>query len=92
MLNYNKNKLINNCLVKYYETFAHMLDTADYVPEKYNKRIQRYIFRNMRRQFRRVDIEDRKYQAEQRKKARLKVKQAKENKTNKEVKENAEKE
>ncbi len=39
MINYNKNKLINECLVKYYETFAHTLDTADYVPEKFNKKI-----------------------------------------------------
>ena len=38
MINYNKNKLINTCLVKYYETFALTLDTADFVPEKYNKK------------------------------------------------------
>ena len=31
MINYNKNKLINETLVKYYETFEHTLDTADYV-------------------------------------------------------------
>lgn len=88
MLNYNKNKLINKCLVKYYETFAHTLDTADYVPAKYNDKILKYIFKNMKRQFRKVDKEDRQYQAEQRKKARLKAKQAKENKSDKEVKNN----
>ena len=27
MINYNKNKLINKTLDKYYETFSHMLDT-----------------------------------------------------------------
>ncbi len=88
MLNYNKNKLINKCLVTYYETFAHTLDTCDYVPEKYNLKILKYIFKNMKRQFRKIDKEDRIYQAEQRKKARLKAKQAKENKTDKEVKNN----
>lgn len=82
MLNYNKNKLINECLVTYYETFAHTLDTSDYVPEKYNNKILKFIFKNMRRQFHKLDREDRKYQAEQRKKARLKAKQSKKNTTN----------
>ena len=82
MLNYNKNKLINECLVKYYETFAHTLDTSDYVPEKYNNKILKYIFKNMRK----LDKEDKKYQRQANKKARLKAKQAKKNKTDKEVK------
>ncbi len=88
MLNYNKNKLINKCLVNYYETFAHTLDTSDYVPEKYNDKILKYIFKNMKRQFRKIDKEDKIYQAEQRKKARLKAKQTKKNKTDKEDKNN----
>lgn len=79
MINYNKNKLINKCLVTYYETFAHTLDTADYVPEKYNNKILKYIFKNMKRQFRKIDREDRKYQRQEKKKARLKAKQAKKN-------------
>ncbi len=73
MLNYNKNDLINECLSTYYETFARTLDTADYVPQRYNRKILRYIFKNMRKQFRKVDHEDRIYQREQRKKARAKV-------------------
>ena len=85
MLNYNKNKLINECLVKYYETFAHTLDTSDYVPQKYNKKILAYIFKNMKRQFRRIDREDRTYQAKQREKARLKAKQVKKKIKDKEV-------
>lgn len=88
MLNYNKNKLINKCLVAYYETFAHTLDTSDYVPEKYNDKILKYIFKNMKRQFRKIDKEDKIYQAEQCKKARLKAKQTKKNKTDKEEKNN----
>ena len=55
MLNYNKNKLINECLVRYYETFSHTLDTADFVPEKYNDKINAYIFKNMKKAFKRVD-------------------------------------
>ena len=74
MINYNKNKLINTCLGKYYETFALTLDTADFVPEKYNKKILAYIFKNMKRQFRRVDREDRRYQRELRRKEKEKLK------------------
>lgn len=76
MINYNKNNLINTCLGKYYETFACTLDTADFVPEKYNKRILAYIFKNMRRQFKRIDKADKSYQKDIAKKERLKAKQA----------------
>lgn len=62
MINYNKNKLINECLIKYYETFAHTLDTADYVPEKYNNKILAYIFKKMKKQFKKIDREDNRYQ------------------------------
>lgn len=62
MINYNKNKLINECLVKYYETFAHTLDTADYVPTKYNEKILAYVFKNMKKQFKKIDRADKQYQ------------------------------
>ena len=74
MINYNKNKLINTCLETYYATFAQTLDTADFVPEKYNKKILAYIFRNMKRQFRKIDREDRRYQRAVRKREKLKAK------------------
>ena len=76
MINYNKNKLINTCLVKYYETFALTLDTADFVPEKYNKKILAYIFKNMKRQFRKVDKADRLYQKELARKERERAKRS----------------
>lgn len=75
MINYNKNKLINTCLETYYDTFSRTLDTADFVPEKYNKKILAYIFKNMKRQFRRLDREDRRYQRAVRKREKLKAKQ-----------------
>ena len=75
MINYNKNMLINTCLETYYATFAQTLDTADFVPEKYNKKILAYIFKNMKRQFRKIDREDRRYQRAVRKKEKLKAKQ-----------------
>lgn len=74
MINYNKNKLIDECLARYYETFAHTLDTADYVPQKYNKRILAYIFKNMKRQFRKIDRADRRYQRDLIRKEKEKIK------------------
>ena len=72
MLNYNKNKLINTCLNKYYETFSHTRDTADFVPDEYNDKITKYIFKNMKKAFKRIDKEDRKYQRQFNKKQKSK--------------------
>jgi len=55
-----KNELINAVLEKYFETFSKTLDTADYVPAKYGKKIHAYIFKNMKRKFKEVDREYRK--------------------------------
>ena len=76
MINYNKNKLINTCLATYYETFACTLDTADFVPEKYNKKILEYIFKNLKRQFKRIDKADKANQKDIARKEKLKAKQA----------------
>ena len=77
MINYNKNKLINECLCKYYETFSRTLDTADFVPEKYNDKILRYIFKNMKKAFKRIDKEDRNYQRQFNKRLKTDAKQEK---------------
>ena len=67
MLNFHKNELINATLVEFYKTFEHTLDTVDYVPEKYNAKICAYIFKNMKRAFRKIDRVDRVYQRQLRK-------------------------
>ena len=77
MINFNKNKLINQTLDKYYETFSHTLDTADYVPDKFNDKITKYIYKNMKKSFKKIDKEDKKYQQEQKKKHKLKFNQKK---------------
>lgn len=74
MINYNKNKLINKTLDKFYETFSHTLDTADYVPEKYTNKIHKYIFKNMKKSFRKIDREDRKFQKELKQQFQIKAK------------------
>ena len=77
MINYNKNKLINTALTKYYETFSRTLDTADFVPDKYNDKILRYIFKNMKKAFKRIDKEDRNYQRQFNKRLKTNAKQEK---------------
>ena len=72
MINFNKNKLINQALDKYYETFSHTLDTSDFVPEKFNIKILKYIYKNMKKTFRQIDKEDKKYQKELKQKLKLK--------------------
>ena len=77
MINFNKNKLINQVLEKYYETFSLTLDTADFVPEEYNDKINRYIFKNMKRHFKKIDKEDKKFQRKFKKENRIKMKKLK---------------
>ena len=74
MLNFNKNKLIDQTLERYFETFSHTLDTVDYVPEKYTQKINKYIFKNMKKAFRRIDREDRKFQRKFKKNVKAKEK------------------
>lgn len=62
MINYNKNKLINKTLDEYYNTFSHTLDTCDFVPEKFNDKISKYIFKNMKKTFSKIDKEDKNFQ------------------------------
>ena len=68
MINFYKNELINSVLDNYYETFSHTLDTAEFVPEKYNQKINKYIFKNMKKAFKKIDREDRIYQRQAKRK------------------------
>lgn len=68
-MNFHKNELINSVLDNYYETFSHTLDTAEFVPEKYNQKINKYIFKNMKKAFKKIDREDRIYQRQAKRKA-----------------------
>ena len=53
---FNKNDLINLTLQKFYETFSQMLDTADFVPEKFNKNISKYIYSNLKQKFKEIEV------------------------------------
>ena len=52
-----KNDLIDEVLRKYFATFAITLDTAEFVPAKYGKKIHKFIFKNMRQKFRQINRE-----------------------------------
>ncbi len=60
-MEFKKNELINQVLIKYYETFALTVDTCDYVPDKFNREIHKLIFKEMKKKFKQVNKE---YKAE----------------------------
>lgn len=60
-MEFKRNELINEVLVKYYETFSLTLDTKDYVPDKFNKKILNYIYKNMKKSLKQTEKEYRKY-------------------------------
>lgn len=64
MPDFHKNDLIDETLERYYETFKCTLDTLDFVPAKTNTYILKYIDKNLRKTFRRVNKEERMYQKE----------------------------
>ncbi len=73
-MDFNKNNLIDETLARYYTTFACTLDTADFVPLEYNKKIHAYIFKNMKAAFKRVNREDRAYRRKLRKESLMAAK------------------
>ncbi len=83
-MNYNKNDLIDECLIRFYKTFYCTLDTADYVPNKFNNKILGYIFKCMKKQFKKIDREDKIYQKELNKK----LKKERQNKVNEKTSDN----
>jgi hypothetical protein len=58
-----KNEIINEVLRQYFVTFEMTLDTAEYVPAKYGKKIHKFIFKNMKQKFNQVNREYRKEKA-----------------------------
>jgi hypothetical protein len=58
---FHKNELIDNVLQRNYQTFSLTLNTSEFVAQKYNDKISKYIFKNMRKEFREIDRLDRKY-------------------------------
>ena len=43
--NFFKNDIIDVTLIRFYESFSKTLDTGDFVPDKFNDYIRKYIFK-----------------------------------------------
>ena len=71
-MNYQEAEFLKECLAKYYKVFAGTLDTEDYVPEEYNKKIRKYVFTRMKKAIRRACAGNREFQRELLKKERAK--------------------
>ena len=61
-MNFHRNDLIDKVLERNFESFEITVDTVDYVPKRYLKKIYRIIYRNLKRQIRWAKLEDRAYQ------------------------------
>lgn len=57
-MQFNKNELINNCIDEYAKTFSHTLNTGDFISPKYLKKIDKYIFKNLKKKFNEIEIYD----------------------------------
>ena len=79
-MEFNKNELLNEVMVNFYNTFALTLDTDDFVPPKYNDKICKIIFREMKKKMRSVNREYKKIIKAEKEKT---VKRFKKNKTRK---------
>lgn len=54
LLNLHKNDLIDNLLCRYYATYRCTLETYNYVPERHNRAILALIFKDFKRDFKKV--------------------------------------
>lgn len=55
-MDYYKNELINKTLKVFYNTFAQTLDTSDFTPKEFNKKIHKYIYKNLKLKFNEIEI------------------------------------
>lgn len=62
MIDYNKYELMKECLEETFNVYEKTLDVGDYVPESHLKKIYKWIFKIMKRNQRKIDKEDKKYQ------------------------------
>lgn len=55
-MEFNKNKLINQTIDEYATTWSHTLDTEDYIDKKFLQKIDKYIYKNMKKKFYEIEI------------------------------------
>lgn len=55
-MNYNKNKYINETIDKFLETWSHLLNSEDFVKPNFLHKIDKYIYKNLTKKFKEIDI------------------------------------
>lgn len=53
-----KNDLINETIDVFIDTWSHLKDTPDIIDEKYLKKIDKFIFKNLKKKFNEINIYD----------------------------------
>lgn len=53
---FDKNEMLNETLDKFFETWHHTLDTSDFVDVKFLKKIDKYIYKNLVKAFKQIDV------------------------------------
>jgi len=56
-MTYKRNDLIDSLLNRYYCTFELTLDTEEYVPPNFDKKIKKYIFKCFKKDFKKINGE-----------------------------------
>lgn len=57
-MEFNKNKLINKTIDIYANTWSHLVDTENFIDSKYLKKVDKYIFKNLTKKFKEIEIFD----------------------------------
>ena len=55
-MEFNKNELINNTIDAYATTWSHTLDTGDYIDKKFLQKIDKYIYKNLKKKFAEIEV------------------------------------
>ena len=55
-MEFKKNKLINDTIDAYATTWSHTLDTEDYIDKKFLQKIDKYIYKNLKKKFAEIEV------------------------------------
>ena len=55
-MEFNKNELINQTIDAYATTWSHTLDTEDFIDKKFLQKIDKYIYKNLKRKFTEIEV------------------------------------
>ncbi|MGN0748176.1 MAG: hypothetical protein ACI4L1_00625 [Christensenellales bacterium] len=64
-MEFKKNELINRTIDEYATTWSHTLDTGDFIDAKFLKKIDKYIYNNLKKKFKEIEIYNLLYLQEQ---------------------------